>query len=66
MECKKLAENYILSKNTVYSLRYVIGIIVSILVYIHGEGINKNKSYLLIFLYFLFVFYVFYSASQSV
>ena len=40
--------------------------VVSILVYIHGEGINKTKSYLLIILYFLFVFYIFYSASQGV
>ena len=40
--------------------------ILSILVYVYGEGVNKNRSYLLILLYLLFVFYVFYSASQSV
>lgn len=40
--------------------------ILSILVYVYGEGVNKNRSYLLILLYFLFVLYVFYSASQSV
>jgi len=37
--------------------------IISILTYIYGEGVNRARSYFLIFLYLVFVLFVFYSAS---
>ena len=37
--------------------------IVSILTYTYGDGVNKARSYFLIFLYLIFVLFVFYRAS---